>query len=308
MNPIVWLASFPKSGNTWLRLLIANLLNDGEGAVDINRIPDLGAMASARAPFDQITLLDSGLLTHDEADALRAAVYAVEAAEYPHAAHFVKVHDAYTLNARGEPLFAAGARGALYIVRDPRDVAVSFSHHSSISIDAAVDKLTALDSRLCGSVRRQPVQLRQKLLTWSAHVLSWIEQRDLPVHLVRYEDLKASPVQTFAAAMQFAGRAVSPSDLNRAVRHADFSELQRQEKEKGFCERISRESMFFRAGTAGGWRAVLSEEQADRIVASNREVMMRLGYLPESNCRDAKTNGALKNASPTEFDLTSGPS
>jgi len=307
MNPIVWLASFPKSGNTWFRLLIANLLNDGEGPVDINRIPELGAIASARAPFDQITLLDSGLLTHDEADALRAAVYVVEAAEYPHAAHFVKVHDAYTLNTRGEPLFAAGARGVIYIVRDPRDVAVSLSHHSSISIDAAVDKLTAPDSSLCGSVRRQPIQLRQKLLTWSAHVLSWIEQRDLPVHLVRYEDLKASPAQTFAAAMQFAGQAVSPGGLKRAVRHTDFAELQRQEKERGFRERISPESMFFRAGTAGGWREVLSDVQADRIVAANHEVMKRLVYLPESNRSDEKTNGVFKKASPTEFDITSGP-
>ena len=138
-------------------------------------------------------------------------------------------------------------------------------------------------------------------------MLSWIEQRDLPVHLVRYEDLRASTAQTFAAAMQFAGQAVSPGDLKRAVRHTDFAELQRQEKERGFRERISPESMFFRAGTAGGWREVLSEEQAERIVAANREVMTQLGYLPESNRRDAKANGALKNASPIEFDLTSGP-
>ena len=308
MNPIVWLASFPKSGNTWLRLLIANLLNDGEEAVDINRIPDLGAMASARAPFDQITLLDSGLLTHDEADVLRPRVYEVEAAEHNQSAHFVKTHDAYTITPAGEPLLAAGARAAIYIVRDPRDVAVSFSHHSSISIDAAVDKLAAPDCSLCGSLRRQPIQLRQKLLTWSAHVLSWIEQRDLPVHLVRYEDLKAATAQTFAAAMQFAGQAVSPGDLKRAVRHTDFAELQRQEKERGFRERISPESMFFRAGTAGGWRAVLSDEQAERIVASNRDVMTRLGYLPDSNRHDAKTNGALKEVSPTEFDISNWPS
>jgi aryl sulfotransferase len=281
MNPIVWLASFPKSGNTWFRLLIANLLNEGAQPVDINAIPHLGSMASARSPFDQITLLDSGLLTHDEADALRPRVYEVEAAEHDQGIHFVKTHDAYTLTRAGEPLLAAGSRAAIYIVRDPRDVAVSFSHHSSVSIDAAVEKLAESDSSLCGSVRRQPVQLRQKLLTWSSHVRSWIGQRDLPVHLVRYEDLNTATAQTFEAAMKFAGQPVPQGDLLRAVRHAEFSELQRQEKEKGFRERISKESMFFRSGTAGGWRAVLSDEQAARIVAANREVMMRLGYLPE---------------------------
>jgi aryl sulfotransferase len=280
MNPIVWLASFPKSGNTWFRLLIANLLNEGAGPIDINKIPDLGSMASARAPFDQITLLDSGLLTHDEADMLRPRVYEVAAAEHDTATHFVKTHDAYTLTPAGEPLLAAGSRAAIYIVRDPRDVAVSFSHHSSVTLDTAVDKLASPDSALCGSMRRQPVQLRQKLLTWSSHVLSWIDQRDLAVHLVRYEDLKAATAHTFELAMKFAGQSVSKSGLLRAVRHADFSELQRQENEKGFRERMSRQSMFFRSGTAGGWRAVLTDEQAERIVAANREVMFRFGYLP----------------------------
>ena len=71
MTNHVWLASYPKSGNTWLRMLIGCLsLKDGE-QVDINKSLERGGIASARGPFDHLTLIDSALLTHDEIDALR---------------------------------------------------------------------------------------------------------------------------------------------------------------------------------------------------------------------------------------------
>ena len=75
MTRTIWLASYPKSGNTWFRMLVANLaVKDGK-PVDINDLPERGGIASARGPFDHLTLIDSGLLTHDEIDCLRPRVY-----------------------------------------------------------------------------------------------------------------------------------------------------------------------------------------------------------------------------------------
>ena len=68
----VWLASYPKSGNTWFRMLVANLRQDAP--IDINDLPESGGIASARAWFDHTMLFESGLLTHEECDALRVAV------------------------------------------------------------------------------------------------------------------------------------------------------------------------------------------------------------------------------------------
>ena len=140
----VWLASYPKSGNTWLRMLIANLSAKDDKPVDINDLAERGGIASAREPFDHLLLIESGLLTHDETDNFRPRVYeelarGAEDDEYdaPDAApavRFVKVHDAYTLTPIGEPLLGGlrGAGGAIVIVRDPRDVA----HRSPITIAA----------------------------------------------------------------------------------------------------------------------------------------------------------------------------
>jgi hypothetical protein len=291
MTRTIWLASYPKSGNTWFRMLVANLsARDGE-PVDINNLPERGGIASARGPFDHLTLIDSGLLTHDEIDCLRPRVYEelargedddeYDAKEAQPAVRFVKVHDAYTLTPNGEPLLAGprGAAGAVVIVRDPRDVAPSLANHHRSSIDEAIAMLNDDDGGFCAQTNRQHIQFRQKLPSWSGYMSSWIAQTDIPVHLLRYEDLQADTPRTFRRALEFAGLPASDDDIRRAVGFAGFAELQSQEQEKGFAEMPRRPGgRFFRRGEAGAWRDELGIEQVARIEAKHAPMMLRLGY------------------------------
>jgi aryl sulfotransferase len=170
------------------------------------------------------------------------------------------------------------ARAAIYLVRDPRDVLVSLAHHNSTMIDEATDLMNAPDGALAGDCEGLATQLRQKLMGWSGHVQSWLDQSDVPVHTVRYEDLLADPVAAFGAALRFVQMPATITEIERAVRYADFVELQRQENENGFRERVSRTAPFFRAGRAGGWQKTLTGEQADMIEGCHAVVMARLGY------------------------------
>jgi hypothetical protein len=288
----IWLASYPKSGNTWFRMMVANLSAKDETPVDINDLPERGGIASARGPFDHLLLIDSGLLTHDEADSLRPRVYeelarGVQDDEYdkPQDAppvRFVKVHDAYTLTPKGEPLLAGrrGADGAIVIVRDPRDVAPSLASHNHSSIDAAVAFMNNKDAAFCAATNRQQNQLRQKLPGWSGHLSSWLDQSDIPVHLVRYEDMTADAVGTLKRALAFAGSEASDEKIARAATFADFAELRRQEQDKGFREapRPPAGSNVFRRGEAGSWRHELTADQVARIEADHAPMMLRLGY------------------------------
>jgi hypothetical protein len=283
----IWLASYPKSGNTWFRILNANLNMDGEETADINDLLKRGEIASARGPFDHRVLIDSGLLTHDEIDCLRPRVYqdlaqrAEDDIDNPTGpgVRLVKVHDAYTLSPSGEPLLggAKAARGAIVIVRDPRDVAPSLAHHTDTTIDETITMMNNPDSCHCGFRTAQPTQLRQRLLDWSGHISSWLEQTDIPVHLVRYEDLLAVPVPHFFAAMTFAGKPSTLEAIERAVRLSDIGRLQAQEQEKGFRESI-RGRCFFRRGKAGGWREELNAEQVERLELAHGPMMKRMGY------------------------------
>jgi hypothetical protein len=267
-------------------------LKEGE-TIDINSLPERGGIASARWPFDYVTLIDSGLLTHDEIDALRPRVYEEleqgleeEAQEKPPEAppvQFVKAHDAYTLTASGEPLLAGarGAKSAIVIVRDPRDVAPSLANHNRSTIDEAIEFMDNSNAALSNKAGRQHNQFRQKLPGWSGHVASWLDQRDLPVHLVRYEDLKRDTAGTVLAAVHFAGLPATPTEVERAVSLAAFANLQAQERESGFVEwqdRSGKGRMFFRRGVMGAWRDELTAEQVQRIESAHGPMMARLGY------------------------------
>jgi aryl sulfotransferase len=292
VNRTIWLASYPKSGNTWLRMLIANLSAKDDRPVDINDLPERGGIASARGPFDHLLLIDSGLLTHDETDCLRPRVYeelahGAEDDEYdtPEAeppVRFVKVHDAYTLTPMGEPLLAGerGADGAIVIVRDPRDVAPSLANHNRSSIDDAIKFMNDEHSGFCTKTTRQHSQLRQKLPGWSRHIASWLDQTDILVHPIRYEDMQADTIGTFHRALDFAGRGAKDEEVRRAVTFAEFAQLRQQELEKGFREapRPQAGGEFFRRGEAGVWRDELSAEQIAQIEAAHAPMMLRLGY------------------------------
>jgi len=276
----VWLASYPKSGNTWFRLLLANLHAGQKAPVHINDPPnDNFDIASSRVLFETATMLDSGLLSHDEVDALRPGIFETNFAESSRA-RWVKVHDAYTAILQGRPLSGRPEQCvAIYLVRDPRDVAVSLASHLELSLDHAIARLNSPAAALCDGHVGMAVQLRQKLLDWSGHVTSWLDQTDVPVHVLRYEDLLARTQENFAAALEFAGACRSKDDIARAVRHCDFRRLQRQECESGFVERWSHSAPFFRSGRVGGWRASLSASQAQAIDSCHAEVMERLGYV-----------------------------
>lgn len=279
---IVWLASYPKSGNTWLRLLLANLLSGSGEPVDINRVELTLRTPVGRIDVEDMTLIDTGLLTPDEADQLRPRVVEGIVAEAAGRC-CIKVHDAFRMDTDGEPLLGLGAaRAALYVVRDPRDVAVSFAHHRGGSIDKTIAAMNSVDHSMGNARDRWNRQLPQRLLDWSGHVLSWTGQRHVPTHVIRYEDLRADPVGTFGAAVAFLGLDVPPGAVGRAVRFAAFDELQRQEQRSGFCERQPESTApFFRSGRAGAWAEVLSPAQADAIVAAHGRVMKRFGYRDE---------------------------
>jgi len=277
---IVWLASYPKSGNTWLRLLLANLLGAGDRPADINRMGLDSRPLAARHEVEDLAPIDTTLLTPDEVDLLRPRVLeAVVAAETGRL--FVKCHDAYRCNVAGEPVLGRGTgAAAVYVVRDPRDVAVSLAHHNGRSIDVTIAHMADERCTTSANGSRPTRQVPQLLSTWSGHVESWASQRDVPVHVLRYEDLLADPTGRFGAVAAFLGLAATGEAIARAVRFADFSELQRQERRDGFSERLSWSTApFFRSGRAGAWADVLTPAQAATIVADHGPVMERFGYV-----------------------------
>lgn len=278
MNGIIWLASYPKSGNTWFRIFLTNLLRDSDTPANINEL-ETSPIASARGIFDQHIGFEASDLSADEIDRLRPELYCYLAEEQEEPL-FMKIHDAYTLVADNLPLIPATATGgALYFIRNPLDVAVSFAHHNGTDYDTAIANMADNAFTFCGKPKRLHKQLRQKLLTWSEHVLTWADAAPFPVCLLRYEDMKTQPLETFTRAVCFAGLLHNEEQINKALAFSKFEVVQQQEEAEGFQEKSAVSTRFFRKGESGSWREELNAEQVQRIIADHREVMQRFGYL-----------------------------
>jgi aryl sulfotransferase len=274
---IWWLASYPKSGNTWLRAWLCSLVSDRPA--EINDLSRLGPFAGSRSHFDATLGIASVVLSRDQEFNLRPRVFEAVATEAKRPL-YCKTHDAYQLTPGGEPLFpAAATAGAVYVVRDPRPVAVSMAHYTADPLDQVIAHMDDREAISGGSTKRLSNHLRQYLLRWSEHVESWLGA-PFPVHLVRYEDMQAGPLAAFGAIAAFLGLRSDSAAIAAAVEAASFARLQAQERAFGFVEKPRRAAAFFREGRVDGWRDALTAEQAARIVAAHGAMMQRLGYDP----------------------------
>jgi aryl sulfotransferase len=275
MAGIWWLASYPKSGNTWLRAFIVSLIS-GE-PVDINKLAFPGGLASQRSAFDEALGLAAADLTLEQQTNLRPRAYEIWAAEAERPL-YCKAHDCYHATPSGEPLFPTKlTRGAVYVVRDPRAVAVSLAHHTGQTIDAAIARMADENATFSNSSNRLAEQLQQRLQSWSNHVKSWLKA-PFPLHVVRYEDVHVDPTASFGAVARFLGLPHDPERIAAAVAATDFSRLQAQERAFGFVERPPKAAAFFREGRVNGWQQTLTTEQAAHIEHAHGPMMLRLGY------------------------------
>jgi aryl sulfotransferase len=279
MTSIVWLASYPKSGNTWFRIFLTNYLRDATEPASINDLDD-APNASARAPLDWTLGYECSDLNHEEAERLRPDFY-LHVARRSHGPLFFKVHDAYTRLPDGRPLLPPEAtHAALYFVRNPLDVCVSFSHHGGHDDHGHTAGLMACSSFcLCDVRQRYDLQVRQRLLSWGEHARSWLDASGIRIKVLRYEDMHFAAEETFGAALRFIGVELAMPRLRKALEFSCFTELRRQEDSHGFKERLPKARTFFRTGQVGRWRESLPTAVVEKVIADHGPMMQRLGYL-----------------------------
>ena len=275
---IIWLASYPKSGNTWFRIFITNLLSNSDQPANINDLKET-TISSSRKIFDDYTGLSSSDMTFEEIDRLRPDVYKMQSEESDELL-FKKVHDKFYYVDKQKPLFPPEiSKGCIYFMRNPLDVLVSFAYYSAKPVDKMVKTINNSGYAFCDRNDRQVNQLRQLLGSWSDHVKSWTEQTLIPVHVMRYEDMIHHPMDTFSRAVDFLPLDYSSQKIEEAIKKSDFNILTQQEKEGGFKEKMIKSKKFFRKGKIGDWRNYLEDKQVHEIIQNHREVMKKFGYL-----------------------------
>jgi hypothetical protein len=189
---------------------------------------------------------------------------------------FVKTHNALLVD-RGHPTInVAVTSGAIYIVRNPLDVAISYADHRGRSIDDAIAAMaqSGYESAMSDDA------VYELYGSWSQHVLSWTRQSHPAIHVMRYEDMLAEPARTFGGLIEHLHLDATPAQITQALERSSFGRLQAQEDKAGFREKPSEARRFFREGRAGQWKDVLTPAQIERITRDHHEQMARFGYLP----------------------------
>jgi hypothetical protein len=245
-----FLVSYPRSGNTWARFLIANLVSPDEPATFANiedRIPDIH----------------------------RNRERSLEHVARP---RLLKSHRAF------DPRY----RTVLYIVRDPRDVAVSYYHFQRK--ERHIRDRLPLDQYVTHFVSGEV----SRFGSWGTHVASWLaEGPDRGAFLLlRYEDLLEHPEHELDRVATFLGVPRTHQQLAQAVDRSAIDRLRKLEETQGeewVTTRGTRKDIpFIRTGARGTWRSALSEQSVRQIESAWGDVMKTLGYeLTVAGTRDA---------------------
>jgi hypothetical protein len=280
-NPrgIVWLASYPKSGNTWLRMFLYQMMRIEGGHPrdedELNKL-DRASMYEARlfGLFEQFLGKSLAAASDAEVANVRPLVHSTIVDRVGGVA-MVKTHNVFGHLGSVPIVNLKVSAGTIYIVRDPRDVAPSLASHLGTSIDEAISVMATSGYRTANSAETA----FEIWGTWSEHVYSWTVEPHEAVLVLRYEDMLEKPTETFRAVSAHLRQTPDDAVLTEAIELSSFDKLKRQEEQYDFRERSERADRFFVSGKAGGWKERLSQAQAQRIVDAHAEQMKRFGYI-----------------------------
>ena len=277
MGDIVWLASYPKSGNTWVRAFLVNYLNEGadQSMHDLNMFA-LGDMDRQHyaACFGEEKLAS---IARPGVGAERFGVHAYIAETFT-GNPVVKTHGNFRLESGRVAFNLSVTKCAVYIVRNPLDVVISFADHYGASIDDVITGCSAENHKISA----QDDLVEQYLGTWRSHVANWVSSEGFPKMLMRYEDMVRDPQRAFTQLIGFLKIELDEDRLMQAIENSSFEKLRQKEEEQGFAEKSPHSERFFRQGTFGGWREVLTRQQVDRVVRFNGRIMRKLGYITDN--------------------------
>jgi len=260
LRRIIWLASYPKSGNTWMRSLLAHYFMPAGQAPDINNLRQFTTGDTRQDFFDAAAGGQFRGKNLEDWVKMRAKALRLIAGSKPDY-HFVKTH-CQTIRMFDHDIIPPDlTAAAIYIMRNPFDLAPSFARHQGADIDTAIKMMCYSDT-----VMGTPNGIYDLLGRWDDHINAWNNAPGLPHYVVRYEDLLHHPAKTMRKLLEkFLSVKVEGPKLARAIKATSFEAMKKQEETLGFTEKPQGMTAFFAKGQAGVWREDLTPQQVGRI-------------------------------------------
>jgi hypothetical protein len=279
---IVWLASYPKSGNTWLRSLLASYYFSKEGEFNFKLLEKIRQFPS---PDDFVN--DNELYTTIESTSKYWISKQVNM-NLDKRLKLLKTHNAIC-KINGNPFTdTKNTLGAIYIVRDPRNIVTSLANHYQIDQNKALDFMRN-ETRYIYEKRGDRFLGFSPLFSWSKHVDSWISCKSFPILTIRYEDLHQETFQTLKKVVDFIKTiSKSKNSFNRdkakqSIKSCEFDKLKKLEIKEGFQEAVMKKDKsdkvkFFNLGQENDYKKILNQNLIIEMNNLYKKEILKFNY------------------------------
>tara|TARA_B110000014_G_C20023005_1_gene530861 strand:- start:104 stop:955 length:852 start_codon:yes stop_codon:yes gene_type:complete len=282
---IIWIASYPKSGNTWVRSLLSTYLHSNDGNFNFNLLKNILKFPSKKY---------LNYFLEDFSDIKKVSKYWIAAQERmnlfnENKSMLLKTHSALCTLENNSFTNKNNTQAVIYVVRDPRNVVTSISNHYSIDIKESYNfissKTKILSDNKWGS---EDFGIIEILGSWSDHYNSWKNIKFAPIIIIKYENLindtKNSLEKIINFLQKFINVKIDDKKILKTVESCNFKNLRKMEESEGFqeaaySEKLKRKVNFFNLGQKNNWKNLLDPKIEKKIRMTFEKEMKELNYI-----------------------------
>jgi hypothetical protein len=275
---IVWLSSYPKSGRTWLKILLESVLINNGGKVDMNDLKLTSGFAFNRTAFDSYFGVPSSDLYQTEINSLKRK-YLFDTFKNTSEQKIILTHDLNEKLLEGHLFPEEITASSIQIVRNPLSIVASLANYLKLTIDESIDYVNGEYHAKRNRHFLSTTLVRKSESSWSEYVDSWANNGGYPTLVLRYEDLVQDPVHTATMLFDFLNHKIEPKIILDAIENCSFENLSKSERLIGFNEKPATAQTFFRKGSIDSWKDELNDSQIKKVMDVNSVMMKKFGYI-----------------------------
>ena len=279
---IIWLASYPKSGNTWLRSLISSYYFSTNGTFDFNLLNYIDQFPSPKY-FEDV----KDNIVNPE-DFSKYWLNKQSQINKDKKLRFFKTHSAMCKINNNPFTDNKNTLGAIYILRDPRNLITSLSNHYQLNLNESLDFMIQEKKALVDRVDNK-FKAFVPIFSWQFHLKSWIQNKSFKTMVIRYEDLTNETYYTFKKVIEFIDSLANNKNkfdkekAKKTIVSCSFKNLQNLEKNKGFSEALTKKNSkekikFFNLGKENDYRKLLNEDLINKMNNIFQEELVKYKY------------------------------
>ena len=282
---IFWIASYPKSGNTWLRTLISAYYYSKNGIFNQSTLKNIGQFPEKRH------FVDFNYDSRNVTDTAKFWIKSQEKINKDKKIKFFKTHNTFGKVNDCDFTNKDNTAGCIYIVRDPRNVITSLENHYEMDHETSLKWMTNSKNYIYDvrNVEKDGYSDFQFISSWSMNYKSWNIQKKIPIKIIKYEDLLKETFVVFKDIVEFINKTlnikekINKDKLKNTVNSTCFNKLKKEEKKIGFIEAVPSKKNgekipFFNLGPDNDWKKILDLDRQKRLTNVFKEDLIKLGY------------------------------